>query len=248
MKKLFLTLFIILSIIIVLSLKLTTHTLGKYVNKIRVGSFVLTIGSESEVYLFEGENFNQLVKNRNSNTIIFDIYDNYPDFRNRTDGTNVGTYLDKQVESDKIKLFYENNTIYVLSENIIKANPNSQALFKECASLSKIEFNAFDTSEVINAQEMFGSCTSLRNLNISCFNTKKVTNMSRMFFNCRQIRIIYVSNEWSTESVTNGSRMFFYCINIEGSRGTEYNRNRTDHTYARIDGGRRNPGYLTRWE
>ena len=221
MKKVALTLFFILSMFIVLSLKFTTNTLGRYASKINVGSFVLTIGSESEVYLFEGEKFNKLIRNKRPSTIIFDIYNNYPDFRNRNDGTNVGTYLDKQVESDKIKLFYENNTIYVLSENIIKANPNSQTLFKDCTLIDTIEFNAFDTSEVINAHEMFRSCISLRSLNISCFNTKKVKYMSGMFMICGALTTIYVSNEWSTESVTNGSRMFWNCTNIEGRRGTE---------------------------
>ena len=39
--------------------------------------------------------------------------------------------------------------------------------------------------------------------------------------------------------------MFYACENLVGGKGTAYNEDYTDLTYAHIDGGAADPGYLT---
>ena len=69
--------------------------------------------------------------------------------------------------------------------------------------------------------------------------------MESMFYHCANLRAIDVGYGWSTDAVTHSSNMFFHCTFLVGGQGTTYNASHIDKTYARIDGGPRNPGYLT---
>ena len=69
--------------------------------------------------------------------------------------------------------------------------------------------------------------------------------MSRMFYNCPELKTIYVSNDWTVDNVTASEAMFLGCTKLVGGQGTTYNNNKTDNTYAHIDGDTSNPGYLT---
>ena len=71
--------------------------------------------------------------------------------------------------------------------------------------------------------------------------------MSSMFTSCSALKTIYVnSTNWNTEKVTSSSSMFYSCTNLVGGAGTTYNsNNKTDITYAKVDGGTANPGYFT---
>ena len=50
---------------------------------------------------------------------------------------------------------------------------------------------------------------------------------------------------WDVSNVTDSYNMFYNCTKLVGGAGTVYNSSYTDKTYARIDGGTSNPGYLT---
>jgi surface protein len=57
-----------------------------------------------------------------------------------------------------------------------------------------------------------------------------------------------VGEGWSTDGITDnfsGSEIFDGCISLVGGAGTTYDANHTDYTYAHIDGGPSNPGYLS---
>uniref|UniRef100_UPI0025F6A9D1 BspA family leucine-rich repeat surface protein n=1 Tax=Ruminococcus sp. TaxID=41978 RepID=UPI0025F6A9D1 len=82
-------------------------------------------------------------------------------------------------------------------------------------------------------------------LDLSSFDTSNVTDMSEMFSNCRTLETIFVGDGWSTESVISSSDMFLECENLRGGAGTEYDPEHIDVEYARIDGGKDNPGYFT---
>ena len=118
-------------------------------------------------------------------------------------------------------------------------------MFAECSSLTSLDLSNFNTANVTNMSEMFSGCRSLTSLDLSKFNTKKVTNMSNMFYNCRSLTTITVSNLWDVSNVTNGDAMFAYCYNLKGGAGTVYDSNNTGLSYAHVDGGPSNPGYLT---
>ena len=119
-------------------------------------------------------------------------------------------------------------------------------LFHRCNSLETVDVSNFKTSQTDNLHEMFRECRMLTTLNLSSFNTKQVTQMYRMFDGCTALKTIFVSNDWSTEKVEDSSSMFNNCTSLVGEMGTIYDGNNTDHTYAHIDGGVNNPGYLSR--
>lgn len=111
--------------------------------------------------------------------------------------------------------------------------------------VTSLELGSFNTSSVTNMSSMFSNCRSLTSLDLSSFNTSNVTNMNRMFFTCTEMTTIYVGRRWNTEKVTQSQSMFDSCYRLVGEKGTTYNVNHVDASYAHIDGGTSNPGYLT---
>lgn len=102
-----------------------------------------------------------------------------------------------------------------------------------------------NTSGVTNMEGMFYECPSLTSLDLSGFNTTDVMEMSSMFKGCSNLETIYIGSGWSTENVLKSEDMFLGCTKITGMQGTTYNELALDKTYARIDEGETNPGYLS---
>ena len=150
-------------------------------------------------------------------------------------------------------------------------NASMNSMFKACTNLKKLDLSTFDTKNVTSMSGMFSACTNLISVNLSSFDTRKVstmsamfnkcsslteidlsnfdisnvTDISSMFYQCSELKTIYVDNTWSTDKVTASSSMFLSCPKIVGGQGTEYKNSCTDKSYAHIDGGTENPGYLT---
>ena len=122
---------------------------------------------------------------------------------------------------------------------------NMSGMFYNCESLTSLDLNSFNTANVTDMSNMFARCTSLTSIDLSSFNTEKVTNMTWMFYNDPSLTTITVSNLWDVSNVTNGDAMFAYCWNLKGGAGTVYDSNNTELSYAHVDGGPSNPGYLT---
>ena len=119
-------------------------------------------------------------------------------------------------------------------------------MFYGCSHLTTLDLSNFNTANVTNMGIMFNNCRSLITLDLSNFNTANVSNMSDMFYNCRRLNAIFVGDDWSTASVTKSSGMFVGCTKLYGGKGTAYNADITDATYAKIDGGKDAPGYFTK--
>ena len=119
------------------------------------------------------------------------------------------------------------------------------SLFSGCSGLTSLDLSHFNTANVVDMDYMFAGCTSLTSLDISEFNTKKVTDVYEMFRGCTGLETIYAGSGWTTNAVTVGNGMFTGCTSLEGGAGTPYDADHTDYTYAHIDGGENNPGYLT---
>lgn len=118
-------------------------------------------------------------------------------------------------------------------------------MFLGCSSLISLDLSSFDTSSVITMTYMFAGCSGLSSLDLSGFNTSNVTYMIGMFADCSGLTTIYCGDNWNTDKVTDSSNMFENCTNLVGGAGTVYNSNYIDKTYAHVDGGPNNPGYLT---
>lgn len=71
-----------------------------------------------------------------------------------------------------------------------------------------IDFNHYDTSDVVDMSQMFLGCMTLTYLDLSNFKTTNVTDMFRMFFACFQLANLNVSN-FDTSNVTNMKEMFY---------------------------------------
>ena len=121
-----------------------------------------------------------------------------------------------------------------------------ESMFENCyKSLVSINVGSFNTSNVTNMRKMFESCMALKVLDLSSFNTSNVTDMRSMFSEDSTLTTVYVSDRWSTEKVEQGNKVFSKCYSIVGGSGTTWDESHTDYTYAHIDGGASNPGYLT---
>ena len=120
-------------------------------------------------------------------------------------------------------------------------------MFEGCSGLTSIDVSNFNTENVTYMNGMFNGCSELTTLDISNFNTENVIYMNGMFMYCNSLKNIYVGDKWNTESVTSSESMFYDCTKLYGGKGTAYNSDFTDITYARIDDSENgNPGYFTR--
>ena len=133
---------------------------------------------------------------------------------------------------------------------------NMSTMFASCKNLTSLDLSSFNTSAVTNMYRMFFQCLNLESLDLSSFNTSAVTNMSEMFFmgtnnpssiipHENKLTTIIVGSSWNTSIVSTSTNMFYNCTHLVGEQGTTYDSNYIDKTYARIDGGPSNPGYLT---
>ena len=118
-------------------------------------------------------------------------------------------------------------------------------MFTNCSGLTSLDVSNFKTDNVTDMSIMFTGCSGLSSLDVSGFNTANVTDMSRMFSGCSELTTIYAGSEWSTDGVTNSEEMFAGCTKLVGGKGTAFDADHIDKTYAHIDGGASNPGYLT---
>ena len=103
-------------------------------------------------------------------------------------------------------------------------------------------------SSVTSMESLFSGDNSLTTLDLSSFDTKNVVNMVSMFSSCSSLKTIYVGSKWSTASVTESNSMFYNCTAIVGGKGTKFNSEKTDATFARVDGGTSAQGYFSTTE
>ena len=118
------------------------------------------------------------------------------------------------------------------------------AMFYGCSSLTNLDVSGFKTDNVTDMYGMFYNCSRLTSLDLSGFNMSKIEYSNLMFASCSALKTIYGS-DWNMPAIIDGGYMFTGCISLVGGKGTTYDANRVDHTYAHIDGGSSNPGYFT---
>ena len=187
-----------------------------------------------EKTLISGLAFNDYVSY--AKTITFDYTSNYTEeFIN-----DLEYVADVSNYSDEAILLYRDDVssgnYYVLSDDQIYANVNSQAMFEGCSSLTSIDFSNFTTVKTTTMQQMFNGCSSLTSLDISGFTTTNVYNMSSMFSECSHLAHIYVGSGWSVTGVKSSTNMFENCSSLPN-----YSASAVDKTNANTGSG----GYLS---
>lgn len=120
-------------------------------------------------------------------------------------------------------------------------------MFFGCGALTSLNVTSFKTGNVTKMAFMFHNCVGLTSLDLSSFKTDKVTEMESMFENCNNLQTIYASSDWSTDAVDvqEGSNVFEDCRSLVGGKGTAYDGDHINYTYARIDMAPDAPGYFT---
>ena len=113
----------------------------------------------------------------------------------------------------KIKLFKNDDEVYILSRKQIYANEDCSFMFSNCASLETLELKNFNTSNVKNMRGMFYLSSSLESLDVSNFDTSNVTDMSDMFHGCYELTSLDLGN-FNTSNVTNMKFMFETCVKL----------------------------------
>ncbi len=146
------------------------------------------------------------------------------------------------------------------SLNVSKWNVNKvtsmTSLFYNCSSLTSLDISKWNVGNVTAMNNMFLTCEGLTELDLSEWNTSKVEHARNMFRGCSELVTIYVGGGWEMSQIpeknvgaSSGEKssalMFDGCPKLVGEKGTRYNQNNVDKTYAHIDGGASNPGYLT---
>lgn len=121
---------------------------------------------------------------------------------------------------------------------------NMDEMFLMCSSLTTLDLSLFNTSNVTSMFSMFMDCSSLRMLDISSFDISNVEDMTFMFFGCSELTTIFCFDNWSNTSAST-DYLFAGCNKLVGGKGTLWNSNFIDATYARPDGGTEAPGYFT---
>ena len=119
-----------------------------------------------------------------------------------------------------------------------------QDMFRNCCELKSLDLRSFNTQNVTKFSRMFFFCPLLRELDLSSFDTRSATDMEQMFADNISLRKIYVGEGWITNKVTKSSLMFHGCEYLVGEQGTQYDEANTDISYAHVDRGASNPGYL----
>ena len=119
-------------------------------------------------------------------------------------------------------------------------------MFRYCTSLKEIELSEWNVEKLSSALGMFLGCNSLTSLDLSGWNTVKLSKTKEMFSKCGNLKTIYVGKDiWNMGSVIESTNMFEQCEALVGGAGTTYDGSKIDKTYAHIDGGTTNPGYLS---
>ena len=117
-------------------------------------------------------------------------------------------------------------------------------MFLGCENLTNLDVRHFNTDKATDMSYMFAICKSLEIIDLRSSNTAMVNDMDSMFYACQNLTTIYSNSNWDTSSATT-TNMFIHSSRLVGCRGTKYNANHVDGEYAHIDGGPRNPGYLS---
>lgn len=114
--------------------------------------------------------------------------------------------------------------------------------FSDLTEISGME--NINTEDLEYMDEMFQFCDNLKSVDLSGFNTAKVTDMTRLFWGCGNLEYVIAGEGWNTSALKKSTGMFEDCFKIHGGKGTAYNADYTDATYARTDGAD-TPGYFT---
>ena len=137
----------------------------------------------------------------------------------------------------------ELKSIDIYNFNISKAS-NLSGMFSGCTKLASLDLSSFDTGNVKYLHQTFMGCAALKSLDLSSFDTASATDFRELFAGCTGLERIFVSDGWTVPKGSISTDMFKDCTAVAGGRGTAFDAEHTDSSYARID-RKDAPGYFS---
>ena len=122
---------------------------------------------------------------------------------------------------------------------------NMNRMFNSCYKLSSIDVSHFNTSKVGNMNYMFYQCESITSLDLRSFSFSNLTDAYCMFNLCQTLQTIYCDEDMNQCSLNYPDNLFKFCTALVGGKGTTYDQEHVDVTYARPDGAGGEKGYFT---
>ncbi|MBP5312402.1 MAG: BspA family leucine-rich repeat surface protein [Clostridia bacterium] len=119
--------------------------------------------------------------------------------------------------SGSAEVYLSGETLYILSDSKMFANPDSAWMFKgntlsPLKNVLSIKLENFDTREVLNMGSMFEECEKVETIEFGdSFYTANVTRMSNMFSGCKALASVSFGKKFSTGRVTAMTGMFRNC-------------------------------------
>ena len=142
-------------------------------------------------------------------------------------------------------MFYHCSSLnYLEPEDWDVSNVTDMSIMFAVTKIDYLDLHKWNTQKVTKMNSMFAEGVWLY-LDLGGWNTTNVTEMSYMFDHCKKLKTIWCDNAFKNFNVTN-EHMFASCEQLQGEKGTAYNSNYIDGTYAHPDGGTGNPGYFCR--
>ena len=152
------------------------------------------------------------------------------------------------LNEDAADMFYNFRSLNNLDTSFYTNNTKLMYSMFSYISASSLDLSNFDTSNVTDMSGLFQYCSNIVTLDLTSFDTSKTTNMFNMFSNMSSLTTITVSDGFTTKGISTGTSMFYNSPNIVGGRGTLWDSNHTDSSYAHYDYSELNPGYFNAGE
>lgn len=161
------------------------------------------------------------------------------------------TCFDTSEVTDMSNMFRECNNVMRLDLSNFNTSKlvDIEGMFCNCYRLMELNLSGFDTHNVKvtynGGSGVFSGCKRLKTLDLTSFDLSNAKSISIMFSGCSELTTIYVSEKFKIPSYTNDYGVFNGCTKLTGGAGTVYDENHKGVSYAHVDGGTENPGYLT---
>lgn len=200
---------------------------GKYVKSVKVTdgiSITVSVATPADNYTIDKRKMWSALKDLGEKSNITELKfvggSGVPPEVDAKYGTSIH---DTNTKSGKIYAYRKGNVIYIAPadgvDKVMYAPKNSESLFEDycvgevAGSLTSINFDNLNTSEVTNMSRMFYQCKSLSSLDLRNFDTRNVTDMSEMFymFNGNTALTKLDLSSFDTSKVTTMMGMFQGC-------------------------------------
>ena len=123
---------------------------------------------------------------------------------------------------------------------------NMELMFSNCNKMKTIDVSHFNTSKVTTMRYMFVSCDAMTYIDLNSFDMTNVETTWAMFNGCYNLKTIYCKKDWTkSPSLKVSGLTFGGCTSLAGEKGTAFNEDFTDVSYAHLDGGTEAPGYFS---